>query len=125
MVRHKVNNSYITIFDQRKSNNALDPTETQSSFLLFLALTECRVKLESVQMEKPMIFHGQESNCFSVEPVLRCLPGCFPVKTTAVTVGFHCAPIGEFSLQNTIIILHLSVHLLHSHFFCRFKHEPL
>lgn len=36
VVRHKVNNSYITIFDQRKSNNALDPTETQSAFLLFL-----------------------------------------------------------------------------------------
>ncbi|XP_070817970.1 vitellogenin-1-like isoform X2 [Chaetodon trifascialis] len=54
--------------------------------------TECRMKLESVQLEKQVDIHGQESKCYSVEPVLRCLPGCFPVKTTAVTVGFHCLP---------------------------------
>ncbi|XP_060889620.1 vitellogenin-1-like [Labrus mixtus] len=55
--------------------------------------TECRMKLESVQLEKPMNIHGQESRCNSVEPVLRCLPGCFPVKTTTVTVGYHCLPV--------------------------------
>ncbi|XP_031719924.1 LOW QUALITY PROTEIN: vitellogenin 2 [Anarrhichthys ocellatus] len=54
--------------------------------------TECRMKLESVQLERQVNDHGQESRCYSVEPVLRCLPGCFPVKTTAVTVGFHCLP---------------------------------
>nr|AWI62945.1 VtgAa [Scophthalmus maximus] len=54
--------------------------------------TECRMKLESVPLEKQVNIHGQASKCFSVEPVLRCLPGCFPVKTTAVTVGFHCIP---------------------------------
>uniref|UniRef100_A0A8C4IXH1 Phosvitin n=1 Tax=Dicentrarchus labrax TaxID=13489 RepID=A0A8C4IXH1_DICLA len=54
--------------------------------------TECRMKLESVQLEKQVNIEGQESRCYSVEPVLRCLPGCFPVKTTAVTVGFHCLP---------------------------------
>uniref|UniRef100_A0A671V4F3 VWFD domain-containing protein n=1 Tax=Sparus aurata TaxID=8175 RepID=A0A671V4F3_SPAAU len=54
--------------------------------------TECRMKLESVQLEKQVNIHGQESKCYSVEPVLRCLPGCFPVKTTFVTVGFHCVP---------------------------------
>ncbi|XP_076582010.1 vitellogenin-like isoform X2 [Chaetodon auriga] len=54
--------------------------------------TECRMKLESVQLEKQVDIHGQESKCYSVEPVLRCLPGCFPVKTTTVTVGFHCLP---------------------------------
>ncbi|XP_051232512.1 vitellogenin isoform X3 [Dicentrarchus labrax] len=53
---------------------------------------ECRMKLESVQLEKQVNIEGQESRCYSVEPVLRCLPGCFPVKTTAVTVGFHCLP---------------------------------
>ncbi|KAK5907203.1 hypothetical protein CesoFtcFv8_005080 [Champsocephalus esox] len=52
--------------------------------------TECRMKLESVQLESQIPIHGQESKCFSVEPVLRCLPGCFPVKTTSVTVGYHC-----------------------------------
>ncbi|XP_070687992.1 vitellogenin-like isoform X2 [Pempheris klunzingeri] len=55
--------------------------------------TECRMKLESVQLEKQIKFHDQESKCYSVEPVLRCLPGCFPVKTTTVTVGFHCLPV--------------------------------
>ncbi|TWW57989.1 Vitellogenin [Takifugu flavidus] len=52
--------------------------------------SECRIKLDSVELEKQAVIYGQESRCFSVEPVLRCLPGCFPVKTTAVTVGFHC-----------------------------------
>ncbi|XP_019735914.1 vitellogenin-1-like isoform X2 [Hippocampus comes] len=52
--------------------------------------TECRMKVESVQLEKKTNVQGQESKCFSVEPVLRCLPGCLPIKTTAVTVGFHC-----------------------------------
>ncbi|XP_041646657.1 vitellogenin-1-like [Cheilinus undulatus] len=54
--------------------------------------TECRMKLESVQLEKSVNIHGQESRCYSVEPVLRCLPGCFPVKTTTVMVGYHCLP---------------------------------
>ncbi|KAF3690857.1 Vitellogenin-1 Vitellogenin I [Channa argus] len=51
---------------------------------------ECRMNFESVQLEKQVNSHGEEPKCFSVEPVLRCLPGCFPVKTTTVTVGFHC-----------------------------------
>uniref|UniRef100_A0A8C4ICX9 Phosvitin n=1 Tax=Dicentrarchus labrax TaxID=13489 RepID=A0A8C4ICX9_DICLA len=54
--------------------------------------SECYMKLESVKMEKQVNIHGQESKCYSVEPVLRCLPGCMPVRTTAVTVGFHCVP---------------------------------
>nr|AKK31327.1 vitellogenin B [Larimichthys crocea] len=54
--------------------------------------TECYVKLESVKLEKQITVHGQESKCYSVEPVLRCLAGCMPVRTTTVTVGFHCVP---------------------------------
>ncbi|XP_068174544.1 vitellogenin-1-like [Antennarius striatus] len=54
--------------------------------------SECRMRLETVQLENQTIFQGQESKCFSVEPVLRCLSGCFPVMTTALTVGFHCLP---------------------------------
>ncbi|KAM9848968.1 vitellogenin-1-like [Aulostomus maculatus] len=52
--------------------------------------TECRMKLESVPLETKINLHGQETKCYSVEPVLRCLPGCYAVKTTTVTVGFHC-----------------------------------
>ncbi|KAL3047366.1 hypothetical protein OYC64_021559 [Pagothenia borchgrevinki] len=57
--------------------------------------TECHMRLESVQLESQVNIHGQESKCFSVEPVLRCLPGCFPVKTTSVTVGYHCLPADD------------------------------
>ncbi|XP_049910405.1 vitellogenin-2-like isoform X2 [Epinephelus moara] len=55
--------------------------------------SECYMKLESVKLEKQAILHGQESKCYSVEPVMRCLPGCLPVRTTTVTVGYHCVPI--------------------------------
>nr|XP_043900018.1 vitellogenin-like [Solea senegalensis] len=61
--------------------------------------TECRMKLESVQLEKQVNILGQQSKCFSVEPVLRCLPGCYPVKTTTVTVGYHCLPADSASNQ--------------------------
>ncbi|KAK9519374.1 hypothetical protein VZT92_022109 [Zoarces viviparus] len=56
--------------------------------------SECFMKLESVKLEKQVNLHGQESKCYSVEPVLRCLPGCHPVRSTAVTVGYHCLPVG-------------------------------
>uniref|UniRef100_A0A665WIB7 VWFD domain-containing protein n=2 Tax=Echeneis naucrates TaxID=173247 RepID=A0A665WIB7_ECHNA len=55
--------------------------------------SECYVKQESVKLEKQMLLHGEESKCYSVEPVLRCLPGCMPLRTTTVSVGFHCLPI--------------------------------
>ncbi|KAJ8376406.1 hypothetical protein SKAU_G00069860 [Synaphobranchus kaupii] len=54
--------------------------------------SQCNIKQESVKLEKQMILDGQESKCYSVEPVLRCLPGCSPQRTTPVTVGFHCIP---------------------------------
>ncbi|KAA8589557.1 vitellogenin [Etheostoma spectabile] len=31
-------------------------------------------------------------NATLVEPVLRCLAGCIPVRTTTATVGYHCLP---------------------------------
>uniref|UniRef100_A0A8C3AMF4 Phosvitin n=1 Tax=Cyclopterus lumpus TaxID=8103 RepID=A0A8C3AMF4_CYCLU len=54
--------------------------------------SECYMRLESVKLERQVIVYGQKSKCFSVEPVLRCLPGCVPVRTTAVNVGYHCLP---------------------------------
>ncbi|GLD50054.1 vitellogenin-2-like protein [Lates japonicus] len=54
--------------------------------------SECYMTLESVKLEKLVMLHGQESKCYSVEPVLRCLPGCMPVRTTTATVGYHCLP---------------------------------
>lgn len=92
------------------------------------------MKLESVQMEKQVTLHDQESKCFSVEPVLRCLPGCFPVKTTTVTIGFHCVPAGESAKTKKSFIARsshtLSYHsawylLLHTLHFHRFQPEHL
>ncbi|XP_042372245.1 vitellogenin-2-like [Plectropomus leopardus] len=54
--------------------------------------SECFMKLESVKLEKQAVLHGQESKCYSVEPVMRCLPGCTSIRTTSVTVGYHCVP---------------------------------
>ncbi|XP_061095840.1 vitellogenin-like isoform X1 [Conger conger] len=54
--------------------------------------SQCHIKQESVKLEKQMILDGQETKCYSVEPVLRCVPGCSPQRTTPVTVGFHCIP---------------------------------
>uniref|UniRef100_A0A8C1QXD4 Si:dkey-4c23.3 n=1 Tax=Cyprinus carpio TaxID=7962 RepID=A0A8C1QXD4_CYPCA len=52
--------------------------------------SQCHMKLESEKLEKQVILNGQESKCYSVEPVLRCLPGCVPIRTTPVTIGYHC-----------------------------------
>lgn len=57
--------------------------------------SECRMKLESVKLEKQVVLDGQQSKCYSVEPVLRCLPGCAPLRTIPVTVGYHCLPTGK------------------------------
>ena len=72
-----------------------------------LTFPECFVKHESVKLEKQMIVHGQMSKCYSVEPVLRCLSGCAPVRTTPVTVGFHCVPIGESTKQTYTFTLNI------------------
>ncbi|KAM8874646.1 vitellogenin-2-like [Spinachia spinachia] len=52
----------------------------------------CYMNLESVKLEKQVDVHGQKSKCYSVEPVLRCLPSCVAVRTTTVDVAFHCVP---------------------------------
>uniref|UniRef100_A0A8C3AJM4 Phosvitin n=1 Tax=Cyclopterus lumpus TaxID=8103 RepID=A0A8C3AJM4_CYCLU len=57
--------------------------------------SECYMRLESVKLERQVIVYGQKSKCFSVEPVLRCLPGCVPVRTTAVNVGYHCLQLSS------------------------------
>lgn len=62
---------------------------------IFIPFPECYMTLESVKLEKKVMLHGQESKCYSVEPVLRCLPGCMPVRTTTAAVGYHCLPAGE------------------------------
>ncbi|KAI4828972.1 hypothetical protein KUCAC02_023037 [Chaenocephalus aceratus] len=71
---------------------------------------KCRMKLESVQLGSQIPIDGQESKCFSVEPVLRCLPGCLPLNTTTVTVGYHCLPT-DAAQNRPEIIYDMSVDL--------------
>uniref|UniRef100_A0A8C3DXC8 Uncharacterized protein n=1 Tax=Corvus moneduloides TaxID=1196302 RepID=A0A8C3DXC8_CORMO len=52
----------------------------------------CKLRRSFVKLEKTVQLTGVESKCYSTEPVLRCLKGCSPTKTTPVTVGFHCLP---------------------------------
>ncbi|KAM3876385.1 vitellogenin-like [Diretmus argenteus] len=83
--------------------------------------SECYMKLESVNLEKQMIVHGQDSKCYSVEPVLRCLPGCLPLRTAPVTVGFHCLPV-DSNLSRLTNIYEKSVDLsetTEAHVACR------
>lgn len=58
-------------------------------------LPECYMKAESVKLDRQISLNSQDSKCYSVEPVLRCLPECTPVRTTTVNVGFHCVPTSE------------------------------
>ncbi|XP_069795472.1 vitellogenin-like [Narcine bancroftii] len=52
----------------------------------------CKLTKTTVKLDRPIKLHGQDSTCYSVEPVLRCRVGCSPVKTVPVTYGFHCLP---------------------------------
>ncbi|KAM9000599.1 vitellogenin-1-like [Sarcophilus harrisii] len=39
-----------------------------------------------------LVVKGEESTCFSTEPVLKCRKGCRSAETTRLDVGFHCFP---------------------------------
>ncbi|XP_067892713.1 vitellogenin-like [Heterodontus francisci] len=51
---------------------------------------ECKVRPEFVELGKVIEFEGQNSKCYSVEPVQRCLAGCSPIETLTRSVNFHC-----------------------------------
>ncbi|XP_043079840.1 vitellogenin [Puntigrus tetrazona] len=53
--------------------------------------SQCRMRLKTVKLEKQRS-DRQSSKCYSVEPVLRCLPGCLPNRTSHITVGYYCLP---------------------------------
>ncbi|KAF4097788.1 hypothetical protein G5714_021796 [Onychostoma macrolepis] len=52
---------------------------------------KCYMRFETVKLEKQRS-DRQASKCYSVEPVLRCLPGCLPNRTSHITVGYYCLP---------------------------------
>ncbi|XP_073699963.1 vitellogenin [Garra rufa] len=53
--------------------------------------SQCHMRLETVKLENKKS-DWQLSKCYSVEPVLRCLPGCLPIRTSHITIGFYCLP---------------------------------
>lgn len=52
----------------------------------------CKLQRSLVKLERTIQLEGQESKCYSVEPVMRCIKGCSATETTPVSVGFHCLP---------------------------------
>ncbi|XP_072366475.1 vitellogenin 3, phosvitinless isoform X2 [Scyliorhinus torazame] len=53
---------------------------------------DCKLMKRTVKLEKSVKIHGQESKCYTIDPVLRCQVGCSPVKTAPVVYNFHCLP---------------------------------
>ncbi|XP_050959598.1 vitellogenin [Labeo rohita] len=61
--------------------------------------SQCHMRLETVKLENKRS-DRQVSKCYSVEPMLRCLPGCLPIRTSHITVGFFCLP-SNFRLNHS------------------------
>ncbi|XP_067845946.1 vitellogenin 3, phosvitinless [Heptranchias perlo] len=57
----------------------------------------CKLMKRTVKLEKLVSLHGQETKCYSVEPVLRCQFGCSPIETVPVAYGFHCLPVDSLA----------------------------
>ncbi|KAL1251197.1 hypothetical protein QQF64_018993 [Cirrhinus molitorella] len=53
--------------------------------------SQCHMRLETVKLDNKRS-DRLASKCYSVEPVLRCLPGCHPIRTSHITIGFYCLP---------------------------------
>ncbi|XP_078418017.1 vitellogenin-like [Cetorhinus maximus] len=53
---------------------------------------DCKVRRNFVELGKTVQFEGQESKCYSAEPVQRCLEGCSPIETLSRIVNFQCVP---------------------------------
>nr|XP_033772740.1 vitellogenin-1-like [Geotrypetes seraphini] len=88
--------------DGQKTNDLQKPNQEKalscSSFVHSWVLPrsacsagECNLKHQFVKLEK-QIFNGEESTCYSTDPVLQCLKGCTPTETILVKAGFHCVP---------------------------------
>uniref|UniRef100_UPI00398F8981 vitellogenin-like n=1 Tax=Pristiophorus japonicus TaxID=55135 RepID=UPI00398F8981 len=56
---------------------------------------DCKVRREFVELGKIIDFDGQQSKCYSVEPVQRCLAQCSPTETLSRHVDFHCLPVNH------------------------------
>ncbi|XP_054020932.1 vitellogenin-1 [Dryobates pubescens] len=52
----------------------------------------CKLQRSYVKLNQNPTIDGEESTCYSVDPVLKCRKDCTPIEKTSVKVGFHCFP---------------------------------
>ncbi|NXA31647.1 VIT1 protein, partial [Eudromia elegans] len=53
---------------------------------------ECKLQRSYVKLNRNPTVDGEESTCYSVDPVLKCMKECTAVEKAPVKVGFHCFP---------------------------------
>ncbi|XP_056211423.1 vitellogenin-1-like [Falco biarmicus] len=88
--------------DREKHNELLMPNhklaQSCSAFVHSWVLLEetcsggCKLQRSYVKLNRNPTVDGEESTCYSVDPVLKCMKECTPIEKTSVKVGFHCFP---------------------------------
>ncbi|XP_068056080.1 vitellogenin-1-like isoform X2 [Anomalospiza imberbis] len=88
--------------DREKENELLMPNHrlarSSSAFVHSWVLLEetcsggCKLQRSYVKLNRNPTIDGEESTCYSVDPVLKCMKDCTPVEKAPVKVGFHCFP---------------------------------
>uniref|UniRef100_A0A8C0V760 Vitellogenin-1-like n=1 Tax=Cyanistes caeruleus TaxID=156563 RepID=A0A8C0V760_CYACU len=88
--------------DREKENELLMPNRrlahSCSAFVHSWVLLEetcsggCKLQRSYVKLNRNPTVDGEESTCYSVDPVLKCMKDCTPVEKASVKVGFHCFP---------------------------------
>ncbi|NXV92269.1 VIT1 protein, partial [Calonectris borealis] len=86
--------------DREKHNELLMPNHklahSCSAFVHSWVLLEetcsggCKLQRSYVKLNRNPTIDGEESTCYSVDPVLKCMKACTPIEKTSVKVGFHC-----------------------------------
>ncbi|NXY64015.1 VIT1 protein, partial [Callaeas wilsoni] len=88
--------------DREKDNEFLMPNRrlaySCSAFVHSWVLLEetcsggCKLQRSYVKLNRNPTVDGEESTCYSVDPVLKCMKDCTPIEKASVKVGFHCFP---------------------------------
>uniref|UniRef100_A0A8D0EGI4 Phosvitin n=1 Tax=Strix occidentalis caurina TaxID=311401 RepID=A0A8D0EGI4_STROC len=88
--------------DREKHNELLMPNHklahSCSAFVHSWVLLEetcssgCKLQRSYVKLNRNPTIDGEESTCYSVDPVLKCMKDCTPIEKASVKVGFHCFP---------------------------------
>ncbi|XP_056353817.1 vitellogenin-1-like [Oenanthe melanoleuca] len=88
--------------DREKENEFLMPNHrlahSCSAFVQSWVLLEetcsggCKLQRSYVKLNRNPTIDGEESTCYSVDPVLKCMKDCTPIEKASVKVGFHCFP---------------------------------